>query len=302
VPSLQALDAAGHAIIAVYTQPDRPRGRGRSLRPSAVKQLALALNLPVRQPEKFAEEQSQQMAADRADLLVVVAFGQILPLSVLQLPRFGAVNVHASLLPRWRGAAPVQRALLSGDQQTGITLMQMDAGLDTGPMLLQKAMQVQDDDTAGILQDRLAQLGARCLIGGLAEMAAGQLTAVVQPDTGMTYAHKIEKTEANIDWSLPANTIDRQVRAFNPVPGAFSYLAQERIKFLTCEMTTTPVSAGPGTLIEVSAEGLGIATADRMVRMTRIQPAGGRPMAVKDFLNARNLEPGVKFSTNQEAG
>ncbi len=242
------------------------------------------------------------MAADRADLLVVVAFGQILPLSVLQLPRFGAVNVHASLLPRWRGAAPVQRALLSGDQQTGITLMQMDAGLDTGPMLLQKAMQVQDDDTAGILQDRLAQLGARCLIGGLAEMAAGQLTAVVQPDTGMTYAHKIEKTEANIDWSLPANTIDRQVRAFNPVPGAFSYLAQERIKFLTCEMTTTPVSAGPGTLIEVSAEGLGIATADRMVRMTRIQPAGGRPMAVKDFLNARNLEPGVKFSTNQEAG
>ena len=285
--------------MAVYTQPDRPRGRGRKLRHSEVKQAALELGLSVRQPEKFAgEDELQRISDDQVDILVVVAYGQILPIGVLQQPRFGAVNVHASLLPRWRGAAPIQRALLSGDDETGITLMQMEAGLDTGPMLLQRSCVIEPDDSTGTLQRRLARLGADCLIEGLSLMAKGPFNAVTQSESGVTYAHKISKSEANIDWDAPSAVIDRQIRAFNPIPGAFSHLSGERIKILACELTNVVSPDQPGILVEVGPSRLGISTADTDVRVTEIQPAGGKPMAVKDFLNARELVVGAQLSQN----
>jgi len=288
--------------MAVYTQPDRPRGRGRKLRPSEVKQAALELGVPVRQPEKFSgAEQLQLISKDRADLLVVIAYGQILPAEVLAQPRLGAVNVHASLLPRWRGAAPIQRALLSGDQQTGITLMKMDAGLDTGPMLLQKTCSIKLDDTTGTLQHRLASVGAKCLVEGLELMTWGELRAIDQPAEGITYAHKIQKSEANIDWATPAETIDRQIRAFNPVPAAFSYLSGQRIKILACEVTSVAAQAEPGTLVDIDPAGLGIATADSVIRITRIQAAGGKPMMVRDFLNAHELIVGTRLISDLDS-
>ena len=296
MPSLRALVQAGHSVLAVYTQPDRPRGRGRKLLPSAVKLTALELGLPVRQPEKFAgAEQLRLVNDDRADLLLVVAYGQILPAAVLALPNFGALNVHASLLPRWRGAAPIQRALLNGDSLTGITLMQMEAGLDTGPMLLQKACAIQPDDTSGSLERRLADIGAACLVEGLEQLATDQIKPVIQPAEGITYAHKINKSEANIDWAVSALSIDRQIRAFNPTPAAFSFLGGQRIKILAGELTGSTEQAEPGTLVEVTRAGLGIATADGVIRITRIQAAGGKPMAVKDFLNAHTVTVGTRL-------
>ena len=221
VPSLQALVDSGHQVIAVYCQPDRPKGRGRKLQFSAVKQAALRLGLPVRQPEKFSGEvQLQQIIEDKADLLVVVAYGQILPEAVLNQPRFGSVNVHASLLPRWRGAAPIHRAIIEGDQQTGITVMQMDAGLDTGAMLLKSATAIQPAETTGGLHDRLARLGADSLVTVVNQFEAGSVEVTPQPEIGMTYARKIDKSEALIDWSRSASEIDRQIRGLSPVPMA----------------------------------------------------------------------------------
>lgn len=248
----------------------------------------------MRQPARIADD-LLQIGNDQADLLVVVAYGQILPEALLRLPRLGAVNVHASLLPRWRGAAPIQRAILAGDRESGITLMQMEAGLDTGPMLLREPCDILPDDTAGTLEGRLAQIGATCLVAGLSRMSEGNLTGVVQPAEGMTYAHKIDKSEANMDWAAPAVMVDRQIRAFNPVPGAFSHIGGVRLKILAGEMTETSVAAEPGTLVEVSPQGLGVATADRVFRVAEVQPAGGRAMAVRDFLNAHQLEIGNRF-------
>lgn len=301
MPALRAVFRSEHHLVAVYTQPDRPGRRGRKLQQSAIKQEAIELGLPVRQPEKFSgAEQLQQITNDGADLLVVVAYGQILPLEVLQAPRLGAVNVHASLLPRWRGAAPIQRGLLAGDNETGITLMQMEAGLDTGPMLLQHSLQIGSGDTTGSLQNRLADLGAKCLLEGLNLLAAGRALATAQPEFGITYAHKISKSEANIDWCLPASEIDRSIRAFNPVPGAFSYLFGERIKIFADELTNIPSAADPGTIVGGDEFGLLVATADNDIRLQQLQPAGSRPMTVKDFLNARGLPPGARFKQSQD--
>lgn len=267
------------------------------MQPSAVKQAALEMGLAVRQPEKFAGlEQQQILTQDQADVLVVVAYGQILPAAVLSAPRLGAVNVHASLLPRWRGAAPIQRAILSGDQQTGITLMQMEAGLDTGPMLLQKSCPIHEDETAGELQDRLAQLGAECLLEGLALLEAGTAVPVRQPETGITYAHKINKSEADINWQATTETIDRQIRGFNPVPAAFTFLAGNRLKIFACEPGELAGSAEPGTVVEVSRAGIAVATADGVIRITELQPAGGKPMAAADFINSQQLVIGTRLT------
>lgn len=248
----------------------------------------------MRQPARIADD-LLQIGNDQADLLVVVAYGQILPEALLRLPRLGAVNVHASLLPRWRGAAPIQRAILAGDRESGITLMQMEAGLDTGPMLLREPCEILPDDTAGTLEGRLAQIGATCLVAGLSRMSDGNLTGVVQPAEGMTYAHKIDKSEANMDWAASAVMVDRQIRAFNPVPGAFSHIGGVRLKILAGAVTETSATVEPGTLVEVGPQGLGVATADRVFRVAEVQPAGGRAMAVRDFLNAHQLDVGNRF-------
>ena len=222
VPCLEACRASGAEVVAVYTQPDRPAGRGRKLTPSPVKEAALAASIPVEQPESLKGAEVQQvLAAYQADLMVVVAYGLILPRKVLALPRLGCWNVHASLLPRWRGAAPIQRAILAGDSESGVDLMQMEAGLDTGPVLLERRTPIERHDTGGSLHDRLSALGADVLAEGLRRVMAGEtLVARAQPEEGVTYAHKIAKSEAAIAWSLPADVIERRVRAFDPFPGA----------------------------------------------------------------------------------
>ena len=296
VPCLQAVVDAGHQVVAVYSQPDRPKGRGRKLQFSPVKQLAVELGLPVRQPEKFAgEAQIQQIAEDQVDLLIVVAYGQILPEVVLNQPRFGAVNVHASLLPRWRGAAPIHRAIIEGDRQTGITVMQMDAGLDTGPMLLQSFCDIRLDDTTGTLHGRMAELGAQCLVRSLSQLETGDVESIPQPVAGMTYAKKIDKSEAHIDWARSAVEIDRQVRGLNPAPMAYSYLAGERIKVVNCRLSELTISAQPGEVVGVEPSGLSVATGSGVLLVTQLQPAGGKSMAVRDFLNSRQVVLGEKF-------
>ena len=296
VPSLQALVDAGHQVVAVYCQPDRPKGRGRKLLLSPVKQLALKLGLPVRQPEKFAGDvQLQLIAEDQADILVVVAYGQILPEVVLNKPRFGSVNVHASLLPRWRGAAPIHRAIINGDEQTGITVMQMDAGLDTGPMLLQESCVIGLNETTGQLHDRLAKLGAECLVKSVSQIEGGRVEATPQPEMGMTYAKKVEKSEARIVWDNPALAINRQIRGLNPVPMAYSFLSGERIKIVGSQLSDVPVDAAPGEVVKVDPSGLSVATGDGVLVLTQLQPAGSKSMAVRDFLNSRQLVVGQCF-------
>ena len=299
VPSLQALVDAGHQVVAVYCQPDRPKGRGRKLQPSPVKQLALKLGLSVRQPEKFAgEDQLQFIAEDQADILVVVAYGQILPESVLNKPRFGSVNVHASLLPRWRGAAPIHRAIINGDEQTGITVMQMDAGLDTGPMLLQESCVIGVNETTGQLHDRLAKLGAECLVKSVGQIEGGCVEATPQPEMGMTYAKKIDKSEAQIEWGSVALEINRLIRGLNPVPMAYSFLSGERIKVVGSQLSDVPVDAAPGEIVKVDPSGLSVATGDGVLVLTQLQPAGSKSMAVRDFLNSRQLMVGQCFDQN----
>ena len=295
-PSLQALVDAGHQVTAVYCQPDRPKGRGRKLLFSPVKRLALELGLSVRQPEQFAgDDQLQLIAEDQADLLIVVAYGQILPEVVLNKPRFGAVNVHASLLPRWRGAAPIHRAIINGDEQTGITVMQMDAGLDTGPMLLQHTLAIRPNETTGQLHDRLAELGAQCLVTSVGQIEDGSVEATPQPDNGMTYAKKVDKLEARIVWAASAQQIDRQIRGLNPVPMAYSFLSDERLKMVGSQLSALSVDAVPGEIVEVGPSGLSVATGDGVLLLTHLQPAGGKSMSVKDFLNSRQVVAGQFF-------
>jgi len=232
VPCLEACLAAPADVVAVYTQPDRPAGRGRKLTPSPVKQRALDATISVEQPETLkALDAQQRLAAYAPDLMIVVAYGLILPKKVLAIPRLGCWNVHASLLPRWRGAAPIQRAILAGDVETGIDLMQMEAGLDTGPVLIERRTPIGDDDTGGSLHDRLATLGADALAEGLARAARGEtLTPRAQAETGVAYAHKIEKSEGRLDWNEPASVLARKVRAFDPWPGTEADLWGERVR------------------------------------------------------------------------
>jgi methionyl-tRNA formyltransferase len=293
VPHLLACQQADVEIVAVYTQPDRPAGRGRQLAPSPVKRAALDRDLRIEQPETLRDPQTQQHLRDlKLDLLVVVAYGLILPRKVLAQPRLGCWNVHASLLPRWRGAAPIQRALLAGDKETGVCLMQMEAGLDTGPVLLRSALGIVADDTGGSLHDRLATLGARLLAEGLRHVLRGEaMPPQPQALEGATYAHKLDKAEAGLDWNETAIALERKVRAFNPWPVAEAQIGGERLRIWVAHAVAAQVNAAPGTVIAAQRDGIDVACAQNVLRITQVQRAGGKRMAVRDYLNAR-ADPG----------
>ena len=292
VPHLAACRIPNVEIAAVYTQPDRPAGRGRRLTPSPVKQAALAAGLRVEQPETLRDAQVQQgLRALELDLLVVVAYGLILPRQVLALPRLGCWNVHASLLPRWRGAAPIQRALLAGDAATGVCLMQMEAGLDTGPVLLERTLAIAPADTAGTLHDKLAALGAEVLRDGLERMLRGESMApTAQAHSGVTYAHKLDKAESALDWNDSATALERKVRAFDPWPVAEADVGSERLRVWRAQVRDaglgTGDSARPGTVIGASRDGIDIVCGAGVLRLLEVQRAGGRRMRVADYLNS----------------
>lgn len=287
VPSLRAALQGGD-VLAVLTQPDRPAGRGRQPQASPVKQVALEHALPVLQPENLRDAGAQaQLAAFAPDLLIVVAYGLILPQAVLGIPRFGAWNVHASLLPRWRGAAPIQRAIEAGDAETGICLMQMEKGLDTGPVLLRAATPVSPDDTGGSLHDRLATLGARTLAEGLAHLRSHGAPPPAEPQDHAlaTYAHKLDKTQARLDWRRPAAELARKVRAFSPWPVAEATLDGERLRIHAA--VAIEGRGDPGSVIAAGREGIDVACGEGALRLLTVQRDGGKALAAADFLNAR---------------
>ena len=290
VPALDALRAAGHDIVAVYTQPDRPAGRGQAVTASPVRQRASALGLPVEQPATLrSDEAIARLRAHAADLMVVAAYGLILPPAVLEAPRLGCWNIHASLLPRWRGAAPIQRSILAGDAGTGITIMQMDAGLDTGPMLLVRPRPIGAREDAGTLHDRLAALGAEAIVTAIDEWRAGRLVPVPQPAAGATYAPKIRKEEARIDWTAPAPAIDRLVRAFNPWPVAETRWQDRQLRVWAAEPVATAAGAEPGQVVETARGRIVVAAGEGALSLRRVQLAGRRAMTAADFLNAHAL-------------
>ena len=283
---LKALLDSPYEIVAVYTQPDRPAGRGQKLMPSPVKQLALEHNIVVMQPPTLrAPEAQADLAALQPDLLVVVAYGLILPQVVLDIPRLGCINSHASLLPRWRGAAPIQRAIEAGDRESGVTVMRMEAGLDTGPMLLKSVTAISAHDTGGSLHDRLAELGPPAVIQAIAGLAAGTLQGEVQDDSLATYAHKLNKDEARIDWSRPAIELERLIRAFNPWPICHSTLNGEALKVLGA--TLAEANGAPGQILAASKDGLIVGCAEGALCLTRLQLPGGKALNFSDFFNSR---------------
>jgi len=291
VAPLQALLDSEHDVVGVYTQPDRPAGRGRKLTPSPVKQLALEHQLPVEQPESLKTTDAQAILASyQADLMIVVAYGLLLPPAVLTTPKLGCLNIHASLLPRWRGAAPIQRAIAAGDAITGITIMQMDAGLDTGPMLYKAELSINADDTAQTLHDKLAPLGADALLATLAHLP--NLTPEVQDDVQACYAAKLTKAEAQLNWQQHAEELVRQIHAFNPWPMAFSLLDEQPLRLLNAEVVTTHtehMNDQPGEIIHLDKSGFYVACGQGQVRLTQVQPAGKKAMSAYDFAQARNL-------------
>ncbi len=292
VPSLRAA-AQRHEVVAVYTQPDRPAGRGRGLTPSPVKLEAVARGIPVLQPQTLrAPETLQALRALQPDLIVVVAYGLILPKAVLAIPTHGCWNVHASLLPRWRGAAPIQRAIEAGDSETGVCLMQMEAGLDTGPVLLSQRTPIGADETGGQLHDRLAALGAQVLADGLGLLRAGlRPVAQPQPEAGVTYAHKLDKAQARLDWQQPAAQLARQVRAFDPWPVAEAVLAGERVRVHGAIALDLAHAQQPGTVLNASKQGIDIACGQGALRLRVLQRDGGKAITAADYLNARRDLP-----------
>ena len=304
--ALARLHAAGFEIALVLTQPDRPAGRGMKLQASAVKQWAESQHIPLAQPRslrldgKYPDDAAaarDAIAAARADVMVVAAYGLILPQWVLDAPRLGCLNIHASLLPRWRGAAPIHRAIEAGDLETGVTIMQMDAGLDTGDMLLAEALPISPEDSMGRLHDRLALLGGRLIVEALELAACGGLLPVKQPEAGVSYAHKIDKAEAAVDWAQPAEQIGRRIRAFDPFPGAHTPLGDETIKLWRYEIESSlrPTDVGCGTILSVDAAGVSVACGQGVLRLTELQRAGGKRLAVADFLRGFELVPGMIF-------
>jgi len=289
--ALSAIVAAGHEVALVLTQPDRPAGRGMSLQPSAVKKVALEHGIEVFQPLTLKDAEAQaKVAAVGAEVMVVAAYGLILPQAVLDMPRFGCINIHASLLPRWRGAAPIQRALLAGDAETGVCIMQMEAGLDTGPVLLRGAFPIESTDTTATLHDRLAELGARLCVEALGKLP---LPATAQPADGITYAHKIEKAEAQIDWTRSAAELDRHIRAFNPFPGAQALFAGQTVKLWQAR----PVAgSGPlGSVLSVDKQTVVIACGEGALAVSELQKAGGKRLPVQQFLAGHPLKVGDHF-------
>ena len=290
LPALEAIARSGHQLVGVWTQPDRPAGRGRKLTPSPVKQRALELHVPVHQPEKFKSEAAKQALRDaEPDVMVVVAYGLILPKSVLAIPRYGCLNIHASLLPRWRGAAPIQRAILAGDARTGVCIMQMDAGLDTGGVLLAHAAPIGDEDTAQTLHDRLAAIGADAIVTVLDGLVQHDVTAVPQDASAVTYAAKLTKEEARLDWSRSATELARAVRGYNPWPIAYTHYRGQPLRIWRARALDTGSDAVPGTLIAAGREGIDVATGGGMLRILELQPAGGRVLSAAEFANGRDL-------------
>jgi methionyl-tRNA formyltransferase len=295
--ALQALLDAPFDVCLVLTQPDRPAGRGLRLTTSAVKQLSLRHGLPLAQPPSLRNEEILvTLRAARADVMVVAAYGLILPRSVLDLFPAGCVNVHASLLPRWRGAAPIQRAILAGDSTTGISIMRMEQGLDTGPVYLARALPILPNDCAGELEARLAVLGARCLVEALPQIARGKLAAVEQNAEGITYAPKITKPEATIDWRRAAREVDRQIRAFNPVPGAATALGRNAVKIWRASASASSNGAGvPGEVLGLSADEIDVACGTGVLKIAELQKAGGKRLSAADFVRGSSLTPGARF-------
>jgi len=311
--ALDAILAAGFSVPLVLTQPDRPAGRGLKLAPSPVKQLAQMRGVAVAQPRglrldgRFAEDAAQARTAIEAsqpDVLVVAAYGLILPQWVLDAPRHGCINIHASLLPRWRGAAPIHRAIEAGDPETGVTLMQMDAGLDTGDMLACRRVAIAPDDTTASLHDRLAALGAQMVVEALTQLAHGPLARTPQPSEGVSYARKISKAEARIDWSQPAAVIARRVRALVPAPGAFTQIGDDAIKVLDCEIDSNNINQDKryGHILSVNDAGVTVACGEGALRLTRLQRAGGRALAARDFVRGHALQPGMQFASAEPNG
>ena len=293
VPSLRAAAQRGE-VVAVYTQPDRPAGRGRELQASPVKLEALRRGIPVLQPESLKSELSRDaLRALQPDLMVVVAYGLLLPQRILEIPRFGCWNVHASLLPRWRGAAPIQRAIEAGDRETGVCLMQMEKGLDTGPVLLRQSIAIGETETGGQLHDRLSELGAQVLADGLGLLRAG-IRPVPQPqaEEGATYAHKLDKAEAKLDWRLPAVVLANKVRAFNPSPMAEAELSGERVRIHGAVALPLVHQATPGTVLAAGRDGIDVACGEGALRVRVLQRPGGKAITAADYLNARrDLRP-----------
>lgn len=320
--ALARILAAGHVVPLVLTQPDRPAGRGMKLQASAVKQLAVQHQLPVAQPRSLrldgkypddAQQAQAAIAAAQADVMVVAAYGLILPQWVLDMPRLGCLNIHASLLPRWRGAAPIHRAIEAGDTHTGVVIMQMDAGLDTGDSLLRDQLQIEPTDTTGSLHDKLASLGGTLIVQALQDAQQGVLHPEKQPDAGVTYAHKIEKAEAAIDWRLSATAIDRRIRAFNPFPGATAHMGGEVIKVWCAHVQThdalqedaTQVSpavqshhAVPGTVLSATEHGVCVCCGEGVLCITELQRAGGKRLSAADFLHGFAIAPGQVFKAD----
>ncbi|NUS60980.1 MAG: methionyl-tRNA formyltransferase [Lysobacter sp.] len=288
VPSLVAA-AQRNEVVAVYTQPDRPAGRGRAMTPSPVKLEALKRGLPVLQPETLKTELSHDaLRALKPDVMIVVAYGLLLPQSILDIPKYGCWNVHASLLPRWRGAAPIQRAIEAGDARTGACLMQMEKGLDTGPVLLKQTLDIAPDETAGQLHDRLAKLGAQVLADGIGLLRAGMKPVPQpQPAEGATYARKLEKSEARLDWSQPADVLERKVRAFDPWPIAEGDIAGDAVRIHRAIAIDNATNAAPGTVLDAGRDGIDIACGRGALRIRVLQRAGGKAITAADYLNAR---------------
>ena len=308
--ALARIHAAGHVVPLVLTQPDRPAGRGMKLQASAVKQWAVQHTLPVVQPRslrldgKYPEEAKQAQTAiaeANADVMVVAAYGLILPQWVLDAPRLGCLNIHASLLPRWRGAAPIHRAIEAGDTHTGVVIMQMDAGLDTGDMLLRDEVRIDEHATTATLHDTLADMGGALIVQALQDAQRGLLKPEKQPQVGVTYAHKIEKAEAAIDWRMSAQAIDRRVRAFNPFPGATAQMGDEVIKLWRTEVlpaSSTDQTTAPGTVLSANEQGVQVRCGDGVLCLTELQRAGGKRLKAADFLHGFALARGQQFAVS----
>ena len=298
---LQALIDSEHQIVGVYSQPDRPAGRGKKLKASEVKELALQHDLPVFQPASLKSDDAlSELSSLNADIMIVVAYGLLLPKAILEAPRLGCLNVHGSILPRWRGAAPIQRAIWAGDEETGVTIMQMDEGLDTGDMLHISRCPIDATETSASLYAKLADLGPSALIETIAKLANGEITAQVQDDQQANYAKKLSKEEANIDWSMDATQIERNIRAFNPWPVCFTQMGDNTVKIYQANVVEQQGSAG--TVLQSDKHGIVIACGTNALNITQLQPQGKKPMAITDFLNGRAdwVTPGTLIGEHNE--